>query len=203
MPPTLCIWHSVGGIFSSQEVIQKIHALNLLLEICAPVHIQGKRYVLMSEDFRKRLYIKLRYLDCPNCECMTDLMKLHFLQSVPLQETCEKLPICSRLGWLGLAREEIVIWVFRVKLFDNVHEKRRNRNRSSGGLRLRRSYMKIRFFLLLVIDTLDGFVDADGLVRQRNVPHLQAAQLAYPDSGKQCNQNPRCLPVQVHVDTLD
>lgn len=58
MPPTLCIWHSVGGIFSSQEVIQKIHALNLLLEICAPVHIQGKRYVLMSEDFRKRLYIK-------------------------------------------------------------------------------------------------------------------------------------------------
>ena len=144
MPPTLCIWHSVGGIFSSQEVIQKIHALNLLLEICAPVHIQGKRYVLMSEDFRKRLYIKLRYLDCPNCECMTDLMKLHFLQSVPLQETCEKLPICSRLGWLGLAREEIVIWVFRVKLLDNVHEKRRNRNRSSGGLRLRRSYMKIR-----------------------------------------------------------
>lgn len=43
------------GVFSSQEVIQKIHALNLLLEICTPVHIQGKRYVLMSEDFRKRL----------------------------------------------------------------------------------------------------------------------------------------------------
>ena len=96
-----------------------------------------------------------------------------------------------------------MIRVFRVKLLDDIHEKRRNRNRSSGGLRFRRSYMKIRFSFLLVVDTLDGFVDADGLVRQRNVPHLQAAQLAYPDSGKQCNQNPRCLPVQVHVDTLD
>ena len=91
-----------------------------------------------------------------------------------------------------------MIRVFRVKLLDDVHEKRRNRNRSSGGLRFRRSYMKIRFTLLLVVDTLDGFVDADGLVRQRNVPHLQAAQLSYPDSGKQRNQNPRCLPVQVH-----
>lgn len=58
--------------------------------------------------------------------------------------------------------------------------------------------MKIGFSLLLIVDTLDGFVDADGLVRQRNVPHLQAAQLSYPDSGKQRNQNPRCLPVQVH-----
>jgi len=58
--------------------------------------------------------------------------------------------------------------------------------------------MKIRFSLLLIVDTLDGFVDAGGLVRQRNVPHLQAAQLSYPDSGKQRNQNPRCLPVQVH-----
>lgn len=96
-----------------------------------------------------------------------------------------------------------MIRVFRVKLLDDIHEKGRNRNRSSGGLRLWRSYMKIRFSLLLVVDTLDGFVDADGLVRQRNVPHLQAAQLAYPDSGKQCNQNSRCLPVQVHVDTLD
>lgn len=195
MPPALCIWHSAGGFFSSQEVIQKIHALNLLLEICTPVHIQGKGYVLMSENFRKRLYIKLRYLDCSNCECMPDLMKLHFLQSVPLQETCEELPICSRLGWLCLAREEIVIRVFRVKLLDDVHEKGRNRNRSSGGLRFRRSYMKIRFSLFLVVDTLDGFVDADGLVRQRNVPHLQAAQLSYPDSGKQCNQNPCCLPI--------
>ena len=55
--------------------------------------------------------------------------------------------------------------------------------------------MKIRFSLLLIVDTLDGFVDADGLVRQRNVPHLQAAQLSCPDSGKQRNQNPRCLPV--------
>ena len=85
-----------------------------------------------------------------------------------------------------------------VNILTIVNEKRRNRNRSGGGLRLRRSYMKIRFSLLLIVDTLDGFVDADGLVRQRNVPHLQAAQLSYPDSGKQRNQNPRCLPVQVH-----
>ena len=96
-----------------------------------------------------------------------------------------------------------MVRVIRVELLDNVHQKRRNRNRSSGGLRFRRSYMKIRFSFLLVVDTLDGFVDADGLVRQRNVPHLQAAQLTYPDSGKQCNQNSRCLPVLVHVDTLD
>ena len=65
-----------------------------------------------------------------------------------------------------------MIRVFRVKLLDDVHEKRRNRNRSSRGLRFRRSYMKIRFSLFLVVDTLNRFVDADGLVRQRNVPHL-------------------------------
>ena len=58
-----------------------------------------------------------------NCKCMPDLMKLHFLQPVPFQETGEKLPVCSRLGWLCLSREEIVILIFRVKLLDDVHEK--------------------------------------------------------------------------------
>lgn len=106
-----------------EKFIQKIHALDLLLEICTSVHIQGKGYILMSEDFRERLNIKLWYLDCPNCKCMPDLMKLHFLQPVPLQETGKKLPVCSRLGWLCLSREEIVIRVFRVKLLDDVHEK--------------------------------------------------------------------------------
>lgn len=77
----------------------------------------------MSEDFRKRLYIKLRYLDCSNCKRMSDLMELYFLQTVPLQETREKLSICPRLGWLCLARKKILIRVFRVEFLDDVHEK--------------------------------------------------------------------------------
>ena len=132
-----------GHFFPSQEVIQKIHALNLLLEICTPVHIQGKRYVLMSEDFRKRLYIKLRYLDCSNCECMPDLMKLHFLQSVPFQKTGEKLAISTRLCRLCFASQEVVVRVIRVELLDNVHQKRRNRNRPCRSFRFGRSDVKI------------------------------------------------------------
>ena len=75
--------YELKGLLFSQQVVKQIHTLNLLLKVCAPVYIQGKGYVLMSKDFRKRLYIKLRYLDCPHCKCMPDLMELHFLQSVP------------------------------------------------------------------------------------------------------------------------
>ena len=65
----------------------------------------------MTKNLRERFYIKLRYLYCPHCECVTDLMKLYFLQSVPLEETGEKLPVSSRLGRLCLSSQEIVVRV--------------------------------------------------------------------------------------------
>ena len=99
-------------------------------------------------------------------------MKLDFLQSVPLEETGEKLPICARLSRLCLSGQEVVVRIFGVALLDNVHEQRRYGYRSRGCLCLWRSYMKIGCAFLLVVDTLDGFVDADGLVSQRDVFHL-------------------------------
>ena len=57
----------------------------------------------MTEDFRERLYIKLRYLNRPDCECVSDLMEFYLFQSVPFQETGEELPIaeylCYRKGF--------------------------------------------------------------------------------------------------------
>lgn len=63
--------------------------------------------------------------------------------------------------------------------------------------------MQIGFTLFLVIDALDGFVDADGFIRQRNVLHLQAAKFTDSHPSKQCNENASSLPIQVHVDTLN
>ena len=109
--------------------------------------------------------------------------------------------------WLCLAREKIVIRVFRVKLLDDIHEKDGNRNRSEREVfRLWRPlYVEIRFSLLLVVDTLDGFVDADGLVRQRNVPLIcKPHSSAYRTPVNNAIKNSRCLPVQSPCkDTLD
>lgn len=63
--------------------------------------------------------------------------------------------------------------------------------------------MQIGFTLFLVIDALDSFVDADGFIRQRDVLHLQATKFTDPHPGKQCNENARGLPIQVHVDALN
>lgn len=63
--------------------------------------------------------------------------------------------------------------------------------------------MKIGCAFFLVVYTLDGFVDADGLVSQRDVLHLQSAKLPDPYSGKQCDEDASRLPIQIHVDTLN
>ena len=63
--------------------------------------------------------------------------------------------------------------------------------------------MQIGFTLFLVIDALDGFVDADSFIRQRDVFHLQAAEFSDPYTGKQCDEYASGLPVQVHVDALN
>ena len=91
----------------------------------------------------------------------------------------------------------------RVNNTDNVHQKRRNRDRPCRSFRFGRSDVKIGLALLFVIDALDSLIDADGLIRQRNVLHLQSAEFSNAYSGKECNENASSLPVQVHVDTLN
>ena len=157
----------------------------------------------MSKDFRERFDVKLRYLDCPHCEGVPDLMELYLLQPITLEKAGEKLPVCTRLGGFRFARQEVVIRIFRVELLDDVHEQRRNRDNSGRCLRLRRSYMEIGRSFSLVIDALDSLVDIDGLVRKGNVLHLESAKLADPNAGKQRNQNTRRFSVQVHVDALN
>ena len=63
--------------------------------------------------------------------------------------------------------------------------------------------MKIGLSLFLIIDALNGFVDADGFIRQRDVLHLQAAKFTDPHPGKQCNENASGFPIPVHVDALN
>ena len=157
----------------------------------------------MTEDFRERLYIKLRYLNRPDCECVSDLMEFHFFQSVSFQKTGKELPISTRLCRLGFAGQEVVVRVIRVELLDNVHQKRRNRDRPCRGFRFGRSDVKIGLALLFVIDALDSLIDADGLICQRDVLHLQSAEFSNAYSGKECNEDASSLPVQVHVDTLN
>ena len=70
----------------------------------------------MTEDFRERLNIKLRYLNRPDCECVSDLMEFHFFQSVSFQKTGEELPISTRLCRLCFAGQEVVVRVIRVEL---------------------------------------------------------------------------------------
>ena len=36
-----------------QQIVQEIHALDLLLEVCAPIDIQCKRHILVTKDFRE------------------------------------------------------------------------------------------------------------------------------------------------------
>ena len=63
--------------------------------------------------------------------------------------------------------------------------------------------MQIGFTLFLVIDALDGFVNANGFIRQRYVLHLQSAEFSDPYTGKQCDEYASGLPVQVHVNALN
>ena len=149
----------------------------------------------MTEDFRERLNIKLRYLNRSDCECVSDLMEFHFFQSVSFQKTGEELPISTRLCRLCFAGQEVVVRVIRVELLYNVHQKRRNRDRPCRGFRFGRSDVKIGLALLFVIDALDSLIDADCLIRQRDVLHLQSAEFSNAYSGKECNENASSLPV--------
>ena len=78
----------------------------------------------MSKDFRERFDVKLRYLDCPYCEGVPDLMELYLLQPITLEKAGEKLPVCTRLGGFRFACQEVVIRVFRVELLDDVQNKK-------------------------------------------------------------------------------
>ena len=63
--------------------------------------------------------------------------------------------------------------------------------------------MNIGLSLFLVVDTLNGFVDADGFIRQRDIFHLQAAEFADAHAGKKRNKNAGSFSIQVHVDALN
>ena len=76
----------------------------------------------MTKDFRERLDVELRYLDCSYCKGVTDLMKFYLLQPITLEKASEKLPVCTRLSWFRLTCQEVVIRILRIKLLDDVHE---------------------------------------------------------------------------------
>ena len=61
------------------------------------------------------------------CESVPDLVELYLLQPVSFQKTGKELPVCARLGWLGLTSQEVMVGILRIEFLDNVHEQRRNR----------------------------------------------------------------------------
>ena len=114
-----------------QQIVQKVHALDFLLEICAAIDIQRKGHILMPQNLGERFDVKLWYFDCPYCESVPDLVELYLLQPVSFQKTGKELPVCARLGWLGLTSQEVMVGILRIEFLDNVHEQRRNRNCTS------------------------------------------------------------------------
>ena len=49
-------------------------------------------------------------------------MKLYLLQSITLEKSREKLPVCTRFSWFRLTCQKVVIRILRIKLLDDVHE---------------------------------------------------------------------------------
>ena len=149
----------------------------------------------MSENFRERLNIKLWNFDCPNRECVADFVEFHLLQFMLFEKTGKKLPICTRLRRLRFPCQEVMVRIFCVKLFDDIHQERWNWYRPGLGLRFWRSNVQIGCPPFLVIDALHRFVDGDCLIRKRNVLHLQAAQFPNSHTGKKRNQDSGGLSV--------
>lgn len=85
----------------------------------------------MSENFRERFHIKLWYFNGSYGKCMPYLVELYLLQPISFQKTGKELPVCARLGWLGLTSQEVMVRILRIEFLDNVHEQRRNRNCTS------------------------------------------------------------------------
>ena len=157
----------------------------------------------MSEDFGKRLNIEFRDFDCSDGKRVPDLMELHFLQTVTLDKAREELAIGSRFCRLALAGQEVVRRVVRIKLLDDVAKKRRYRYDSRRGFRFRGADVKICSSFLLVVNPLHRLVDVDRLTFERDVLHLQAAQLADTHACEECHEDACGSSVQIHVDGLD
>ena len=100
-----------------QQIVQKVHALDFLLEICAAIDIQRKGHILMSQNLGERFDVKLRYFDCSYCESVPDLVELYLLQPVSFQKTGKELPVCARFCWLGLILS-ILVYTFFSRMFD-------------------------------------------------------------------------------------
>ena len=157
----------------------------------------------MSEDFGKRLDIEFRDFDCSDGKRVSDLMELHLLQTVTLDKAREELAVGSRLGRLALACQEVVRRVVRIKLLDDIAKERRYRYDSRRGFRFRGADVKICSSFLLVVNPLHRLVNVDCLTFERDVLHLQAAQLADTHTCKECHKDACGSSVQIHVDGLD
>ena len=63
--------------------------------------------------------------------------------------------------------------------------------------------MDIRATLALVIDSLNSSVDRNRMIRQRNISHLQTAQLTNPHTGHQRNKDASAFPSEMKIDALN
>lgn len=112
----------------SQQIIQKVHTLDFLLQIGAAINIERKRHIFMPQDFRQRFNIKVGNFDCSDCKSVPYFMEFHLWKVIPLEEPGEILPVCPWLGWPALAREKILRGVIGYVLPYYIREQRRKRN---------------------------------------------------------------------------
>ena len=54
---------------------------------------------------------------------MPDLMELNLWQTITVKEPGKILPISSRLCWGTFTGEEIVAWIIRIELLDDIPQK--------------------------------------------------------------------------------
>ena len=120
MPYSLFIAPQHFGSGILQQVVKQIHAFCFLLYVGAAVDIERKGHVLVSEDFGKRFNIEFRDFNSSDSKCVSDLVKLHLLQTVSLDKAREELTIRSRLGRLALSCQEVMCGVVRIKFLDDV-----------------------------------------------------------------------------------
>ena len=160
-----------------QQIIKKIHTFDLLLQVGAAIDIQGKRHILMTENLRQRFDIKLRNLNGTDSKRVPYLVKFDLLQAVSFEEPGKELPVSSRFCGLGFTRQEIMVRIVGVELLYNVHQKRWYWYRSCRCLCLRRTNVDVCSPFLFIIDSLHRLIDGNGFVDERDILHLDTAQL--------------------------
>ena len=87
------------------------------LHIGPPKTKTSARTIFVTENLRKWLDVKFRYLNRSYCKSMANFMKFNFFQSIPFQKAWEKLSVSAWFTWFGFPSQKIMVRILCIKLF--------------------------------------------------------------------------------------